>query len=346
MHRPRRVSLSPVAKTLYLAAAGPGSGKSALALSLFEAMSRRVGRVTAFRPVVRAGSPDPLLTLLSSRYGVDLSQNHGVSYDDVHADPAAAVATVVDRLHDVGRGHDAVLVIGTDYTDAGAATELDINARVALNVGAPVLLVVDGRTGEASDGGNATVAEVATTASVARAALLGAGCQLLGVVANRVPAGQVPAVRAALDEMLADAPEQAVGVVPEHPLLAAPSVAKVFDACDAQLVSGSPQRTTDEALGFVVAAMTLPRVLEYLTPDSLVIVPGDRSDVLVGVLMAHRSRTFPRLSGVLLTGGVPADPIVQRLVAGIGTQLPVGLTRRNTFESAPAAARTAVGLVD
>ncbi len=50
-----------VAKTLMIATVGPESGESAVALSVFEAMSRRVGRVAAFRPVVRVDGEDPVL---------------------------------------------------------------------------------------------------------------------------------------------------------------------------------------------------------------------------------------------------------------------------------------------
>jgi phosphate acetyltransferase len=317
-----------VARSLYLAAAGPESGKSTLALGLFEAMSRRVGRVAAFRPVIRAGGPDPLLALLGARYRTDLSQAWGVTYEDVRADPNDAVATIVDRFRALEHEHDAVLVIGTDYTDVGAPTELEFNARVTVNLGCPVLVVLDGRQ------------DIAASAEVARVALAGAGAQLLGVVANRVPPDQVEATRARLDGVPVGA------VLPEVPLLAAPTVEQVFEACDARLTHGSTRRLDDEVLGFVVTAMTLPRVLEYLTPGMLAIVPGDRADMLVGVLMAHRSQTFPRLSGVLLTGGVAPETSVQRLISGLDSQLPIALTPHHTFESATRASRVVGSLTD
>ncbi|MFX5761095.1 AAA family ATPase, partial [Acinetobacter baumannii] len=40
---------------------------------------------------------------------------------------------------------DAVVVIGSDYTDVGSPAELAYNARIAANLGAPVLLVLGGR---------------------------------------------------------------------------------------------------------------------------------------------------------------------------------------------------------
>jgi len=50
-----------VARTLVIATVGPESGESPVALSVFEALSRRVGRVAAFRPVARVDGEDPVL---------------------------------------------------------------------------------------------------------------------------------------------------------------------------------------------------------------------------------------------------------------------------------------------
>jgi len=327
-----------VARTLYLTAAGPQSGKSAVALGLFEAMSRRVSRVAAFRPVVRSDRPDPLLRLLGERYDLDVTQAWGTDYDTVHADPGSAASTIVERFHRLERDHDAVLVIGTDYTDVAAATELSFNARIAVHLRAPVLLVLDARTGE-------TPADVGTAADVARTALLAQGCSVLGVIANRVPPDRLDAVRDVLNAATAEGALRA-GVLAETPLLSAPGLGQVLEACEAQLLAGSSDQLDREVLGFVVAAMTLPRVLQYLTQDVLVIAPGDRADMLIGVLMAHRSHTYPRLSGVLLTGGVAPEPGIMRLIEGIGSRLPIALTGRNTFESATLAARARGDLTD
>ena len=38
----------------------------------------------------------------------------------------------------------AVVVVGSDYTDVGTPTEFSFNARIAANLGAPVLLVLEG----------------------------------------------------------------------------------------------------------------------------------------------------------------------------------------------------------
>ena len=40
---------------------------------------------------------------------------------------------------------DAVLIVGSDYTDVATPSELSTNARIAANLGAPVVLAVQGQ---------------------------------------------------------------------------------------------------------------------------------------------------------------------------------------------------------
>ncbi len=340
-----------MARSLYIAAAGPDCGKSIVALGMLHAMRRRVERVAVFRPVVRAGPPDPFLRMLRSRLTpgavpvrteatasldpASLPEDDlcwGVTYDDVHADPEAAVATIVERFRALDHSHDAVLIVGTDYTDVGAPTELAFNGQVAVNLGAPVLLVVSGH--------RRTPQEIVTTLDIAQTGLSTRSCQTLGVLANRVAPADVEAVRT----LLRDRP--CSHVISELPLLSAPTVTRVMEACSATQLFGDRTHLDAEILGFVVAAMTLPRVLEHLQPHSLVLLPGDRSDMLCGVLMAHEAHTFPPLSGVLLTGGLTPEPSVQRLVEGLSSTLPVLSTPLNTFEAATVASTTHGSITD
>ncbi|WP_369028434.1 AAA family ATPase, partial [Nocardia farcinica] len=90
--------------------------------------------------------PDYILELLleHSTADIDYTQAIGVTYEQVHADPDAAISEIVMRFHEVAKACDAVVVVGSDYTDVASPSELRYNARIAVNLGAPVLLVVRG----------------------------------------------------------------------------------------------------------------------------------------------------------------------------------------------------------
>lgn len=336
-----------MSRSLYLAPAGPETGKSAVALGMFDAMSRRVGRVGLFRPVVRAGVPDPVVSLIRSRFPAviadcDSQDCCGVSYDEIHADYDQAIHTIVERFRALERRCDAVLVVGTDYTDVGAPTELSTNAAVALNIGAPVLLIVNGRDREPQ--------EVAIATQLAYEVLHEQGNEVIGAIANRVRSQDLPSLKHLIERRLGESADRRrlprVEVLPELPLLSAPTFGALLEACHGQLVLGAKEELDAEVLDVVVGAMTLQNALEYLREGSVVITPGDRAEMLVGALAAHDSYTFPRLSGVLLTGGMTPAPSIRRLVDGFNTELPVGVTGLNTFDAATVAGRTHGALTD
>ncbi len=310
--------------SIYIAGTQAQSGKSAVAVGLLDQLSRRAGRVGVFRPIVRAGGPDELVRTLLSQLPGDLTveQACGVTYDDLHASPERAMGTIVDRFHDVARDHDVVLVVGSDYTDVSAPTEFSVNAAVAANLGSRLLLVVPAQGHDPDD--------VATMAEMAVAAARGVHAHVTGVVANQVDHELLEATAASVSARVR-VPVQAL---PETPLLRAPTVKDLMDACDGRLVHGDAQWLDRESTGLVVAAMTMPHVLDRLIDGGVVIVPGDREDVVLGVLLAHRSKTFPMLSGIVLNGGFPLTPQVERLIEGLDVVMPVIATDGGTMTTA------------
>lgn len=321
--------------SVYVASVEGVSGKSTLALGLLDALSRRVGRVGVFRPIVRRdaqtarGERDYVLDLLIAHEATSLSYEDctGVTYDEVHADPVAAMDTIVQRYHQVADRCDAVVVVGSDYTDVAAPTEFAYNARIAANLSAPVLLVLSGA--------GRTAAEMATVAEMAAATIADNHATLFAVAANRVT--HLPP-----EEVLAALAREGVPAyaLPEEPLLAAPSLADLRAACDGRLVSGDPALLDREVLGLLVAGMTMPNVLDRLFDGVAVVTPGDRPEVVLGVLMAHLSANFPQVSGIVLNGGIELPAQVTRLLEGSGATLPIVATDLGTQETS--AALTAV----
>jgi len=324
-----------VTAALYLLSTEADSGKSALALVLFEALARRVARPAVFRPVTRDGASDFVVDLLLSRLPTGQRPAPedcvGVTYDDRHHDEATARETIVERYRALARDHDGILVVGSDFTDVGAATEFAFNITIARDLGALAIAVVSGRAGN----GARTAAEIENATDSALEALAAAGLPTLAVVANRVDPASLADVSTAVGRIVAarlgDVP---VAVVPELPLLAAPTLRHVATATGARLVRGRDADLDRVAAHLVVAAMTLPHVVAHLKDEALVILPGDRSEVLLGVAAAARSRTFPTPSGILLTGGFTPDPIIERLIDGFAPTPPVLITDDPTFEVA------------
>ncbi|MFK5689377.1 phosphate acetyltransferase [Ornithinimicrobium sp. LYQ92] len=318
--------------SLYVASAESRSGKSAVSVGLLAEMCARGGRVGVFRPVVQDRGADPLVELLHpmSTSGADPQDAIGVTYDDVNRHRDQAISTVVDRFHRYAAEHDSVLVIGSDFTGVPAPTEFSTNAAIAAHLGSPLLLVVPGSGRDAED--TATAAQIGLQEARSRHATVAAillnkvtpGDELAEVVRERLTGGDDPA----------DLP--LLFAIPADELLSAPTVRDLAEVSEGTLLAGDEGLLDREVTGLIVAGMTMPNVLDRLREGNVLICPGDREEVLLGAILAHRSSTFPSLAGIVLNGGFRPSAQVWRLIEGLEVELPIVGCEGGTMRTAMA----------
>ena len=309
---------------IYVASPEGDTGKSTIALGILHRLAATVAKVGVFRPITRLGEQrDYILDLLLAQTtaGLPYEDCVGVGYQQLHEDPDAALADIVDRYHHVADQCDAVLIVGSDYTDVATPSELSMNGRIAVNLGAPVVLAVKAK--------DRTPEQVVQVVELCLAELAAQHAHTAAVVANRCDPAQMAAVVDALKRF-----EPHTYVLPEEPLLVAPSVAELQTAVEGTVLRGDPALLTREAMDVLVAGMTAEHVLERLSEGVAVITPGDRSDVVLAVVSAHAAEGFPSLSCVILNGGLELHPSIASLVSGLGLRLPIITTRFGTFETA------------
>ncbi|WP_156252245.1 phosphate acetyltransferase [Pseudactinotalea terrae] len=318
-----------MARSVYVTSPEGHTGKSSIALGLVELFAAQV-RVGVFRPIARADEgKDSVLELLLAHDGVDLDYDQciGVTYDDVHADPDAALGEIIRRYRQIEGLCDVVVIVGSDYTDVAGPTELAYNARIAANLGSAVVLVVSALRRRADD--------VRQMVDIATAELAAGHAEVVAVVANRAD----PEHLAEIKDVLSGEPVP-TWVMPDVPLLSAPTVADLMHAVDGELVAGDAELLDREAEGLIVGGMTMDHILDRLVDGGVVIVPGDRSEVVLAMVAAHASDNFPSLAGMILNGGFLPSEQVSRLVAGLPQRLPLVSTGLGTFETTRRVAET------
>ncbi|GAA1334897.1 phosphate acetyltransferase [Brachybacterium rhamnosum] len=321
-----------MSQSVYVASPEGMTGKSIVAFGLLEALASRSERVGVFRPVVKsAGAPDYAVSLLTAHPAVDQPYEEavGVDYEQVLADPDAAQEEILRRHRELSAKYSLLVVLGSDYDDLANPTELAFNAEVAANLGAPVILVLSGM--------DRSPDQVGALAAVAQGEFAGHHATPIAVVVNRADPASLDAVREAVS---ARVPGLLVSAIPENPVILAPTVQQVKDAVSGTLLQGSPEWLGRVSTGTVVAAMSLPNVLERLTENCTVVAPGDRYDLLPGLILAQHSGTFPALSSIVLTGGYDIPPAVHRLIEGVQQDLPIIATDLSTFDTAVKVAGT------
>lgn len=318
---------------IYIMSSEPQSGKTIAVLGIMEALAGRVHRLSLFRPLVREGDErDRLIDLVSRRYSLQSTYEdmYGTTYE--HAGELLSTGKredlyreILERFRAIERLCDIVICIGTDYRAVSAALEFDFNIEVAKNLGTPVIPVLKGY--------NRNPSLIIDMVKVLLASLKDKGGELIALIVNRVRPDEKKNVYT--DLMHAFPGAIPIHVLPENPFLETTSVREIADALKAEMISGDPTWLDGEVKHIKVAAMELPHFLEHIEDGSIVITPGDRSDIILGSLAADLSRNYPRIAGLLLTGGIKPAQQVRKLLDGLDVSpVPILSVTTDTFKTA------------
>jgi phosphate acetyltransferase len=225
------------------------------------------------------------------------------------------------------RDKDVVVIEGTDLADVISLTDassvFDVNVGIARALDAKVLLVASGGRGKSAD-------EIVADVNASKALCDGGDCDFMGIIINGVPSEQLDETDTTARRELASRGIRVFGVVPYSPVLPRPRVSDIAEKLQAQMLYGK-QHLSNLIFHTIVAAMNVGHALSYLREDTLIITPGDRDDIVLGALSSQMSSAYPKIAGILLTGGLHPNESVRKLIEGIkGISVPIILVETDT----------------
>ena len=325
-----------MSRNLYVTINEAKSGKSAVSLGLMELLEGTIQRVGFFRPIARMNEGgraiDHNIELIRSHFRLDddVEWMYGVparTAEDyvAHGKFDDMMEIIIDRYKAYEEKVDFVLIEGTNYEGVTTWFEFDTNAEMARNLAAPVLNIVKGQ--------DRTTDEIVASAVMSKEHFEERGCDLSAVIVNMVDPERLEEIRQELDTRLAAAGIDLVGVIPREEMLMRPTVAEVVAELGAKVIYGE-KHLDNITTGCTVAAMKLENFLDRMLSGTLVITPGDRMDIVAGLMAAQVSTTLPNIAGIVLTGGFLPPPSIDRMIQGLRTmRVPILSVETNTFET-------------
>ncbi|HMK43136.1 MAG TPA: phosphate acetyltransferase [Dissulfurispiraceae bacterium] len=322
-----------MAQGIYVASAEPRTDKAIVVLGMMELLWHQSQKIGFFRPIIRDEvDRDPLIHLIKSRYNLKFTYDDMYGYThDIARDMLAAdrydefQKLVIEKYKKLEDRCDIVLIAGTDFTGVSTPLEFDFNIDVANNLNCLVVPVAKGF------GRNLIEISEAVTSIVE--SLEKRKCSILSVIVNRVA-----------PDLVVDAPIRLKNTVPtgipiyaiaENAMLWKPTICEIAKAIDAQFLSGQENCFNREVTDYKVAAMRLANFLDHIQEGTVVIAPGDRDDITVGTIMADISTTYPRVGGLILSGGFKPSRQIQKLIDGFAKDVvPILSVDTDTFTTA------------
>ena len=336
-------------RSLLVVPAAAGAGLTDTCLGLVRALDRRGVHVAFVKPVAEPrpdGAPDRSAGLVAAVTALqppeplpsaDLEQQLGEGGTDVVLEKIVAAWEPVFDSCDVvvveALGQAPARMYAAEFNQA-LARALDADVVLAARWPPDATAAEDtaGRTaGAGTDQAGAAADSVAETLAItARGYWSGETARVIGCVVHDLPAGDAPAAPR-LEVALKGRGLRLIAGVPYRPELTWPRVADLVHALQPRVLSeGDLSRRIKDVAVF---AQGVPGGLRVLTDGRLVVVPGDRHDVIMAACLAALNGT--QLAGLLLSAGIEPDPRVRELTqATSASGLPILVVDHDSYETA------------
>ena len=320
-------------KGIYITNTERRTGRSLVSLGIMQLILSRVSKVGYFRPIISdypAGTHDYLIETMLSWFNLDMEykEAYGFTMSQVvkyknRGQEARLIEKIIEQYKAIEEKYDVVLVDGSDFEGKGVEIEFDLNVEIARNLSLPTILVSSAKDKEIKD--------AVSNLGLAVKAYSDKDVIVQAVFMNRVPEAHMETMK---DELQKVIPQNTViEIIPEVKKLASPTVREIHEQIGGEILLGE-SLLNNRVDSFGVGAMQLPNFLERLSENKLVITPGDRADIILGALQANESMNYPSIAGIVLTGGIPVEKPVMKLIEGLPGIIPMILVEEETYLAA------------
>lgn len=317
-------------KGIYIATGESDSGKSLITLGLMSMLLGKTARVGYFRPIVEdseEGFFDNHIETVITHFGLDIPFEKSFAFTKSQIIKKKSqgkldeiIDTILNQYKELEEIYDFILVEGSSFIGDTAVIELEINVLIAKNLRIPTLIV--------GSGVKRNIDEMVDSLTIAYNLFRAKDVEVVALIANKVSPEYIYTLKNKLKKILP------TGIlcytIPSVQQLANPTLQEVVKMLNANVLFGS-EHLNNQIGNYSVGAMQLPNYLLHLKENGLVITPGDRADIILGVLQAHQSVNYPKISGIVLTGGILPEDSILKLIDGLNNIVPIISVDEGTY---------------
>ncbi|WP_028389496.1 phosphate acetyltransferase [Legionella fairfieldensis] len=311
-------------KKLYLSSIEKRPGKSFVSLGLLASLKEQYQHLHCFKLFSESdASQIPLLEEISQQKLLPLMDvNQAIAL--MRTQPDDLISTVLEATQ-INTDQEFAYFEGSDFESDNDVFEYQFNLTLAYQLNCDIVLVVSAKDRTLEH----TLSVLNTALEVARRN----HARIVGVIINQVKNSDEDKALTFFQKQLSNL--LFVSVIPEFEQFANPSMRDIAGKLQAEVLFGHPELHRP-VTQFTIAAKTVGNFLQSRVDRSgmLIITPSDRIDILLGSLLADQSVYYPKIAGIVLTGGETPGPIIRDIIAGLEHPFPVLLTHLKTYETA------------
>ena len=292
----------------------------------------KTAKVGYFRPIIediKVGEMDNHINTVVSYFEIDINYKKTYAFTrsqvlDLYNQGKSGyvIDEIIKKYKNLEERFDFILVEGTDFSHENSSLELDINLLISKNLGLPAIIV--------SQGDGKLLSDVVDNVQLAHDTFK-EEVDVLSIMTNKINPDEVSTLKSLLKARIHSGTD--ITVIPKINSLASPTVKEIVKTLKGNILFGHDM-LNNQVDNFNVATMQLRNYLNQLKDDCLVITAGDRADIILGSLQANISKNYPKISGIVLTGGLMPEESILKLIEGLSSIVPIISVKGGTFSVA------------
>jgi phosphate acetyltransferase len=317
-------------KSLYITASQKNAGTLFVSLGLMEILKRNLHRVAFFRPIIASRHKrDNDIEFIRERYGLAMEYEQCFGCDVAYVEEMFAkgkrdtlVNELLEKFKQLEAEYDFVLCEGIQRSVLGMNTGYDLNLTLAQNFSSAIVSVVSAK--------DLTTQDIYEEILIENKNIIDKGSQPFATFVSRIEAKKRKIVEQKLKDYTYD-----VYYLEELEELSLPILEDVIETLGAKKLLFSENDHTRVVRAFRVAALGVDNFLAQIQEDDLVVVPADRSEIILALFGSLYSSAYPNISGILFPFAMDAHPNIKKLIEGLkGHKIPILSVATDTYETA------------
>ncbi len=318
------------AKSLFISAQELNAGMLFVSMGMMEILKRNIHRVAFFRPIIfKKDIRDGDVNFILERYSLDMKYEDAYGFDIEHVENMISqnrtkelINQMLVKFKKLEKEYDFVLCEGIRLSFLNANINFDINMKLAQNFGSPYINVINAKHDSAQ--------EVYESILIENKSLESQGCTHFATFVNRLEAEKYAFLEKKLENY-----NYTTYLLEEVEELSLVSIQDVMESLDASVVLLADEDHTRSIRSVKVAALSLDNFLSHIEEDDMVIVPADRSDIILGLFGALYSNAYPNISAIIFPFDMQAHPNIQKLIYGLDKfNIPILSVDLDTYQTA------------
>ena len=298
-------------KSIYISSAEPHAGSLVVSIGFMEMLQGNYERVAFFRPIVpyREKKESDILFMLE-HFSLDMNYEEcfGFSvaeYIDAYGsdEEDKLIEALIRKINHLHEHYDFVIIEGAPRQLFDSVFDFDLNLEIAKNLDTVFIPIISAKEKD--------MQTIINEVQILSENIEEEGCTMIATFINRCPEKLFEPLR---EHFFYRKHEEQVYIFPESVELNTPTLLEVSKSLDAKMILGNENQLEHLVYGNKIAAMGVENYLTRIDHGDIIIVPGDRVDIIMATMLSYYAKNHSNVIGIILSGDITlSEPIMQLL---------------------------------